>query len=195
VRKLLPFLLVLLSLAAQASIPQWLKGSLVLHTREVLTGEVSIEARHDVVLLRQHGHVDVYPAHKISAVYYYDTTVNINRKFVSLASTSSYRPVFRLYEVVLAGEVNLLRHERLAAPNFNHHEIQGFQYLIRFQDDVIALRKFRNRIYPKLLRAQPASIAQFVKANHLNPSEPAAAIRIIQYYNTLSADHVTVAMY
>ena len=190
----MPFLLVLLSLAAQASTPRWLKGSLVLHTREVLTGEVSIEARHDVVLFRQHGHVEVYPAHKVSAVYYYDTAENINRKFVSLTSTSGYRPVFRLYEVVLSGEVNLLRHERLASTRSSNHEINGFQYLIRFQDDVTTLRKFRSRIYPKLLRAQPASITQFVKGNHLNPSEPAAAIRIIQYYNTLTTDRYSVAM-
>jgi len=187
-------MLVLLSLAAQASSPSWLQGSLVLHTREVLTGDVSIEARHDVVLLRQNGHVDVYPAHRISAVYFYDPAANVNRKFVSLASTPSHRPVYRLYEIVVAGEINLLRHERLAAGHSANHEIQGFQYVVHFQNDIIALNKFRNRIYPRLVRAQPENLATFVKDNHLNPNEPAAAIRIIQYYNTLMGGHYAVAL-
>jgi len=187
-------MLVLLSLVAQASPPSWLQGSLVLHTHQVLTGEVSIEARHDVVLFRQNGHVEVYTAHKVSAVYYYDPAANVNRKFVSLASTSSYRPVYRLYEVVLSGEVNLLRHERLATARFTNHEVQGFQYVVRFRDTIIALRKFRSRIYPELLRTQPESLARFVKDNHLNPSEPAAAIRIMQHYNTLVAGDYAVAM-
>jgi len=190
----LTFLLVLLSLAARAYTPQWLQGSLVLHTQEVLTGELSIEARHDMVLFRRHDHVEVYPAHKISAVYYYDTAVNINRKFVSLASTSGYRLVFRLYEVVLSGEVNLLRHERLAAVRSTNHEVQGFQYVVRFRDAIITLRKFRSRIYPELLRTHSDGITRFVKDNHLNPSEPAAAIRIMQYYNTLIAGGYAVAM-
>jgi hypothetical protein len=187
-------LLVLCPLLATASIPQWLQGSLVLHTQEVLTGEVSIEACHDVVLFRQNCHVDVYPAHKVSGLYYYDPAANVNRKFVSLASTSGYRPVFRLYEVVLTGEVNLLRHGR---PNITHaasHELHGFQYLIRFRDDLLSLRKFRSRIYPKMLRAHSESIGQFVKDNHLNPNDPASAIRIIQYYNTLTTDGIAVAM-
>ena len=187
-------MLVLLSLGAQAASVQWLPGSLVLHTSQVLTGEVSIEARHDVVLFRHNGHVDVYAAHKVSAVYYYDPTANVNRKFVSLTSTSGYRPVYRLYEVVLAGEVNLLRHERLTAAQSSHHEIHGFQYVVRFQDTVMALRKFRSRIYPRLVRSQPESITAFVKDHHLNPSEPAAAIRIIQYYNALMAGHYAVAV-
>jgi hypothetical protein len=196
VRKLLLFLVFLFPLVAWASSsPQWLQGSLVLGTREVLTGEVAVEARHNVVLFRQSGHVDVYPAHKISAVYYYDPTANVNRKFISIPSASGHFPVFHLYEVVLAGPVDLLRQERQAATAGSvNHEAHGFEYVVRFHDHFIALRKFRSRIYPRLMRDKPEHIAQFVKANGLNPNEPAAAIQIIQYYNRLVNGRDVVAM-
>ena len=48
----------------------WHEGSVVLKTKEVLVGEVSIEPAYGLILHRIDGKIEVYPAHKIQSLHF-----------------------------------------------------------------------------------------------------------------------------
>src|SRR5690242_5084147 len=82
-----------------ASDIQWSEGSLVLNNKQVLCGKIAVELKYDMVLFKSDDKVDVYPAHSVQSVFYYDATANVNRKFIVLASGKYPMKKPYLYEV------------------------------------------------------------------------------------------------
>jgi hypothetical protein len=168
----------------------WHQGSIVLSSDSVLTGKLSVEEKYDIVLFSCEGRVDVYPAHKVRSVFFYDTEENINRKFISIQQKQLQRSFFRLYEIVILGEISLLRRSIFEDKGSNaDHDGNGFQYLVRYQNKLTSLKQFRSKIYPDIKISAINDFEQYVRRNRLNPNIAASAIRIIQYYNHQFAAH------
>ena len=162
----------------------WFEGSLVLSTCEVLVGRISVQPAYDLVLFEKDDSRMVYPAHKIRSLYFYDGAKNINRRFISWKEDDGVRASHQLYEVVITGKVDVLRRKKEDAFS-NQNEPLDFNYFVRCDNHLTPLKKFRRKVYPQLC-SSANELENFVAANRLRTNQADNAIRIIEYYNTLT---------
>lgn len=169
------------ALKANAQDITWYEGSVVLANANVVKGKISVHQGYDLISVRNGDALQVYPAHKVHAVYYYDRKANINRKFTCIQQPMGNLSGYQLYEIVLSGEIRVLRHVRTASSDVEQ-DASGYHYYYQVHDDVVSLHRFRNRTYPAMVRACE-SLLPYVEQNHLDPTEPADIILIIDHYN------------
>jgi hypothetical protein len=176
-----------LSMSLSASKLIWHKGSVVLADHdEVITGEISLESTHDLILFRTSESVTVYPAHKLKSFQYYDAETNINRKFVSLKDNHGVVRSHHLYEYVLRGAFSVLRKVKggLIKGGGPYSEQNDFDYYVFHKNELVSLSKFRTHIYPQMLNLNRDEILSYVHHNNLDLNLPANAIIVIKYFNT-----------
>jgi hypothetical protein len=162
----------------------WFEGSVVLSTCEVLVGKISIKEDHDLILFEQGETRMVYPSHRIKSLYFYDRENNINRRYLSLKEKDGVRSSYHLYEIVIAGRVDVLRRKKTSAFS-EHTSALDFNYFIRYNEELIVLRKFKRKVFPQLRSESDTRLENFITANKLRADLPTNAIRIIEYYNSL----------
>ena len=168
---------------------KWSKGIIVMADGEVRQGDLAFQVS-EIVLFRTADEVTVFTANKVRSFRYYDHQEKINRKFVSRASSLGRTACF--YEVVVLGEVSVMR-------KLSHHIISNrknsdkddYNYFICFQDNLIPLHHFRNKVYPSLTSSR--QIGRLIKDRHLNPNHKGDAIQIIQLYNKAASAETLVA--
>ena len=157
---------------------------------EVRQGELAFQVS-EIILFRAVGEVAVFPANKVQSFRYYDQEENINRKFVS--RTSSINRFASFYEVVVWGDVSVMRklsHQIIS--NRKNSDKDDFDYFISFQNNLVPLKHFRNKIYPNLISSSN-HMRVLINENHLNPNDKADAIQIIQLYNKATSVETMVA--
>lgn len=165
---------------------RWVDGVVVLKTETVLNGRVSFDVRHDVILFegnRDHSR-SVYPAYQVSSLHYYDDRESINRRFISICDSTAPRPYPSFYEIVLQGEVTLLRKQHLRA--FRTTDPIDYDYYTWFDEELIPIHKFRRQVYPDLRASAAAQLDNFILESGAFANNDINAIRIIEYYNDLS---------
>jgi hypothetical protein len=165
----------------QGNAQSWCKGSVTLANKEVLTGDISVDTQYDLILVRRGEITDVFPAHWIYSSRIYDSKKDINRRYVSLKDPINPR-LSKLFEIVISGEIFVLRREVSQFSATVAHDALGFEYYVLFEDELIDLKQFNPKIFPKLKESEIA-VASFIKQHHLNPNNEANAVQIIQYYN------------
>lgn len=168
----------------------WYTGAIVLQTQEVLTGILAVEPEYGIVLHRSGDQVNIYPAHRIQSLQFYDTRVNINRKYISLPQ--GIRRRYHLYEVVVKGSVHVLRREKQNISSV-YSDADSFVYYIYTGSELVQLRAFRKQVYPALQQGGGVQFSMFVLEQNLNPNDGAHAIRMVQYYNALGLNADTLA--
>jgi hypothetical protein len=170
----------------------WTTGTVVLNTEQVLNAEIAVAAKHDLVLMKVGDRVEVLPAHRIKAIYYYDPQQKINRKFISLSTSSLARQQWKLYEVVLNGDLPVLRRLKSIASK-SESVTDDFEYFVYNHQEMVNLKRFRARVYPELVAAKGSLLTHYVKSNRLNPNNEASAIRIVEHFNQLVNDDVVAS--
>lgn len=173
---------------------KWFAGSVVLETREVLVGEIAVETHHDLILFRADNQVHVLPAHKIESVQFYDGDENVNRKFVSVQETNLVWKVHRLYEVVVFGDVIVLRKEKTLTTS-KKSDAHDFVYFIRYANETVDVKSFRTKVYPAIVKDGGPLLSMFMLDHRLNPNNASNAIQIIKYYNHLKSEDQALARY
>jgi hypothetical protein len=192
VKKIFFCLLFVNSLSANAQSLKWHEGSVVLTSGDVIVGKMVVDPFLDVVLFQENDRRTVYPAHKVRSLYYYDDSYDINRRFISLREENFPYNHHQLFEVVVCGEVNVLRKQKTRF--LNSSDALDFTYYVSYRDDVVLLRKFGKKIYPQL-KSSMEKLDDFVSANHLREYDSSNSITIIEYYNrqllteTITAKH------
>ncbi|MEO5980295.1 MAG: hypothetical protein ABIS36_09025 [Chryseolinea sp.] len=184
--KTILFFLALTSIEVNAQRLKWHKGSVVLSEGIVLTGSISIEPRHDLILFRTTGNPTVYPAHKLKSVYFYDCEANINRRFISMEYKEGIATNDRLLEVVTSGEVSILRRMKNVIYSYQASEATDYNYYCKYDGALVPLRKFTKKIFPSLMSKEHNRLRGFMKENRLQSAMDADAIQIIEYYNRLA---------
>lgn len=171
----------------------WHKGSIVLQTKEVLVGELSVDPLHQIVLIKQADEtVSVFSPDKIIQICFYDEAANINRRYIT-HQTNAFPARFSLLEVVLAGEVIVLRSQKTGT-TWSNSDRDDFDYVIIFQERLFPLRQFRTKVFPALQEKHGMKLESFIQRNRFSVNEPADCIGIIQFYNKLSITPHQVAM-
>ena len=181
--KKLFFVLLVLTTPLAARDLTWHEGSVVLTSREVLTGKITLEPGFDLVLLRTADSCLVLPAHKVLSLYFYDAGENINRKFVSLKENEDTRAPQHFYEVVLYGKVNVVRRLPFTRSRSREADAQDYVYFVQWENELTKLDRFKKDVYPSLLSSSGKMLTEFVSTNRLDPADAAQAIRILEYYN------------
>lgn len=162
---------------------QWNEGVVVLKGAEVQQGDISVDVRFDLILFRRGDSVMVYPAHRIQSFYYYDASANINRRFISLQNQNNVFREYHLYEVVLRGDVSVLRKQKGEIVSNENPDRLNYNYFVKMADVITTLAEFRKKVYPELLKVSHNSLLEFVHREHINPNHADDAIRIIKFYN------------
>jgi hypothetical protein len=182
VKILVSIVLLALTFAVQAGTPEWYEGSVVLKSSEVLQGSLSVHPVYDMILFKSGDKpVAVYTADKIRSVYYYDPNSNINRKFVSVHQRVNAFAANHLYEIVLFGEIKVLR--RIASGFADPQDDKnGYEYYVTKGEELIPFHKFRAEVYPQLINNSQALI-RYMHVRKLSPNQQADIIRIVDFYN------------
>lgn len=175
------------TLVASDSLPvSWHEGVVVLEDQRVIKGEVATPDEW-MVLMRRGDEVTVLPAHKLALVQYYDQSFNMNRKFVPVMSVEHGYRLKVLYEVVVSGEVEVLRRPQWGISTSYQFATNGYAYFVRYDDELVPIHLFRSKVYPALLHLHRPELIRFIKGEKLNPNVTADIIPIIQFHNQLSA--------
>lgn len=175
--------LVLVSINCLATkTPTWYDGSLVLADDEVVVGKITVHESHNLVLVQSGQKAVVYPAYKVHSIFIYDSRANINRKYVSLANSLQNFKTYKLYEIVLRGELTLLRKEKPLSGG----SAVDFNYYILDNGKILSLKQFRSKIFPSL--ANQKEFLEFMRKEDLNPNVSADVVRLIQFYNQMTAE-------
>ena len=172
---------------------KWYEGSVVLASAKVLTGQISIEPMHDIILLQEGDLRTVYPAHKIQSLYFYDGSANINRRFISVKDPDIIKTGYQFFEVVLQGEVSVLRRQKAKA--FSLSDASDFAYYVKYKNEFVPLQQFTRTIYPLLVTLPDTRLKDFISENGLKANNKANSIRIIEYYNRLIRSDDIIAMH
>lgn len=174
---------VFLSVAVLAKTIEWDNAVVVLNNNEVLVGEVVIQPGLDLILFKAGETRTFYAADKINYININDGDVNIPRKFVSLRSDKHGRPTINLYEVVIQGELSVLRKPRGSSlPDFN--DAHGYEYFVKESSGLVKLSDFRKSIYPIIEQYySEGQLMKFMNQENLSPWSPSDAIKLIEIYN------------
>ncbi|HYG17946.1 MAG TPA: hypothetical protein VD816_03420 [Ohtaekwangia sp.] len=158
---------------------RWSHGVIVLHSDEVVSGNIQVEQSHNVVFVQHGTRVDVYPAHRVRSVYCYDADANINRKFITISGKNDRRR-HNIYEVVAYGDVTVLR--RPSGIFSDPADDGAYTYFLFHDESLIGLQRFSTELFPQLVRASP-DLSAYVREHKLDTTRPADAIRIVLHHN------------
>lgn len=161
----------------------WFHGSVVLKSKSVLRGEISVKHGYDVVFFRVADQVSVIPAFKIAYLNLYDEQEDIHRRFVSLAIGIGAARSFQFFELLVDGEVTILRRQ-LTLWYSLHLDMTEYDYYVLYGDEIHGLHKFKKIIYPALVTKAGGALETYVKANNLSPKALTDILDISEYYNT-----------
>jgi hypothetical protein len=161
---------------------EWQEGVVVLHDGRVINGTIHYPKGFDLIFIRNNTERIVLTADKIQLFRYYDSAANINRKFVSLKGN---RWGLQFYEVVVNGEVSVLRQLRRFAYKAHPDEIDSYDYFTFVNYRLEPIMRFRNRVYPKLLEERPIEIQTYVHKEQLDLNQMKSALLIIMEFNRI----------
>lgn len=172
---------------------EWHEAVVVLNDSEVLVGEVVIEPSLDMVLFRSGEIRTFYPAAQIKFINIHDEGVKFPRKFISLPSEERGRFASKLYEVVLQGELSVIRKPRGGSlPDMD--DVLSYDYFVKQDDSITKLSDFRKKIYPVIQQYYAEKRLLFsLDDEQLNPNSSSDAIKLIQMYNARLLFDVTNA--
>ncbi|HEY0655648.1 MAG TPA: hypothetical protein VGD65_21085 [Chryseosolibacter sp.] len=169
---------------------EWFRGSVVLKSKSVLRGEISVKHGYDVVFFRVADQVSVIPAFKIAYLSLYDEESEIQRRFVSLAIGIGAARSHQFFELLVDGEVTILRRQ-LSLWYSLHLDMTEYEYYVLFDEEIHGLHKFRKNVYPRLISKTEGALASYVRANNLSTKALDDILEMTTYYNTyVTSNHL-----
>jgi hypothetical protein len=194
--------------AVHAKEANWYTGTIKLLSNQTMEGEVSYNPEADVVQFKGKGIVKAFSARSIQSFGYFDTDMNMFRRFLALSYKT--RPTYQtkmFFEIVLTGHMYLVRRKNnsmdfLSSSSFSqgsesekfYDTINGFTYYVYSGHQFINIKKFRKEIWPSMQAEFGEELKAFIRENHINKHLSTGKFRIINYYNTLK-DPSLIAFY
>jgi hypothetical protein len=186
------FLLTILLLSAHFLIAEdWFEATIILRSKKVIQGEISIKPGYEVILFRKGTECMVFPAHRIQSFFYNDKNSKTIRKFVSLQA-SEPATSYKLYEVMVEGKLSVLRRQTLVWYTI-HQEVINYDYFLEKDNQIMPLRKFKNKVYPSLKKTFEGKLEAFVRENKLSPGRLSDTLRIIEAFNAFYQQENAIA--
>ncbi len=171
---------------------EWFKGSVVLKSKSVLRGEISVKHGYDVVFFRVADQVSVIPAFKIAYLNLFDEQNEMNRRFVSLAIGVGAGRSHQFFELLVDGEVTILRRQ-LTLWYSLHLDLTEYEYYVLYDQEITALHRFRKEIYPTMIAKSNGAIETYRKTNKLSPKTLTDILDMTEYYNNYVISNFPIA--
>jgi hypothetical protein len=166
---------------------QWFTGYVILKSQAKLHGKLLVRVDYNVVMFRQGDELVVYPAHKVESVTVYDQSLKHDRNFISIEEEVCVATLHQLYEVVLKGEVTVLRKERVLWYTV-HLDIPEEDYFVWNSHEMISLYRFKRKVFPGIVKASHGSMKSYMRRHKLNPNRVDDMIEILAHYNQQKLD-------
>jgi len=197
------FFLSFVSVLAKADFSNltWHQGAIILTSHEVITGEVSYDPVHDIVLHRTgaKGKMQTFTARQLNYFHYINQQTGVVRRFVALSHGTRVNLLYKrdyFFEIVLSGEVSFLRKPnkkknliRLA----NHSESLSrldvekscYDYYMLNDEKITRIKNFRKDALPLLASEENNSIHQYIASRNITKFTLYQQKVVFHYYNTL----------
>jgi hypothetical protein len=171
---------------------EWFQGSVVLKSKSVLRGEISLKHGYDVVFFRIGDQVSVIPAFKIAYVNIFDEKLEAERRYVSLNIGVGAGHAYQFFELLVDGEVSILRRQ-LNVWYSVHLDLTEYEYFVLYDEEINGLFKFRKKVYPELVSKSDGVLESYVKNNQLNPKSLNDILDMTEYYNNFVTTNFQLA--
>lgn len=168
------------------------EGSVVLQNGEVLTGQIYMPSFELIFLVSEEQRIAL-PAHKIQQVRFYDAAIDVNRKFEVYRSADGGISGALLYEIVLFGDVKVLRRPKVSAQLISGASHADYLYYFSHNDSIEDLIKFNRLLFSKIKSELGEPLTSFMRVNDLYPDNIVDAMRIIKFYNSAKHSHQVIA--
>lgn len=171
---------------------EWFQGSVVLKSKSVLRGEISVKHGYDVVFFRVSDQISVIPAFKIAYLNLFDEDLEAERRFVSLNIGVGAARTYQFFELLVDGEVTILRRQ-LTLWYSVHLDLTDYEYYVLYDEEIQGLHKFRKKVYPILVDKSDGAIQSYVKNNQLSTKALDDIVDITSYYNNYVTSRLQLA--
>ncbi len=158
-------------------------GVVVLRTGEIVSGKISV-ASFQLALVEKDGVRQVYPAHLVDKIRFYDEEHNINRKFISVQCNIANE--FSLYEKIVVGAAIVLRKPKFLTWQSSPISVldhKQFEYFVMWEDEIVPINQVKRTFFNNWDRMVADELSSYVKDKRLNLYDTADVIRLIKYYN------------
>ncbi len=168
------------------------QGVIVDRDQQVIVSELALESAFDAVIYKTSASsytTSILPAHRVKSFRYYDAAKDINRQFVSIRK----RGLYQFYEVVIQGEVQVLRRLKKFALSWAADEGYDYDFFVSYNGELFPLAKFKSTVFRDLQKKYRDELIAFVQQNKLELSEVASIFSIVKWCNQQRQDQQIVA--
>ena len=187
----------------------WYEGVVVMQDDEVINGDIQINQRFNVVLLRDGDEHQSIPADKIHKVTIHDEEMKTLRTFISVIDNNKYIAQSKFYELIVSGQISYISRikefQSSSLENFgkflNKNVNVSDQYVGNHDfyyfdgKNVISDDKFRKKVLPAFKKYFNQEIVQFIKAEQLNLNNAYDQLAIMKYFNELYKSKTALALH
>lgn len=163
--------------------PAFYEGIVVLENGDVLSGKLLMPTFELVLVVSEEGRLAV-PVHKIDQVRFYDHVANLNRRFGAFSDGTSWGNQKVLFEIVLFGEIKVLRKPKSFFQDISKMKHSDYQYYYVIENECIMKLDGSNRdLFVKMKSELGSNFAVFVRERGLYHNYTADAIQMIKFFN------------
>lgn len=182
----------------------WEPGVVYLQNKEALKGKIFFNQQLDLVQCEVDGKIKTFAPNQVRLFQFYDQDLAANRVYTPVDENYPYYRRLSFYEVLVTGEITLLRKERYAVkelqPEFDSHlgreafiqksakePVRVFDYFIFYDNRIDKIRNFENETMT-LMFDQIEAVKKFIKSEKLNTEKVNDQIIVLEYYNKLKGN-------
>jgi hypothetical protein len=170
---------------------EWNKGTITLKTNVSISGEINYNQDYDIVQCKTAHGIKAFSTFNVTAFEYFDKKFEVYRFFKVFEENKGTYKKKAFYEIVLEGEISMLRKKRLFIQNYNVmiqedlSEEKEFDYYISKDGKIHNLRKFKKTVVNAIMKDKNAEVTSFIEREKLTTYSIRDQLFIIDYYNSL----------
>lgn len=175
---------------------EWCTGIINLTNNEQIDASMWYDASTELIQVKTGNTIKVYSARQVQSFQYFDSQTNAVRQYEShLYAVSHYRKARVFFEVVLSGQMQVLRrfkswkmakaYTEAKRDQLWYDSNHVYDYLIHTQDTFVAFHHFKKVILPQLLSEYGDALQAFMKKHHLTVFSQRGQLLVINRYNVL----------
>lgn len=177
----------------------------MLESEEIVTGTFYFDEKQDLLYQKRDSRKVSFPVFKLKSLHFYDEEENINRKFIKIKTDRSISKFpYQLYEVVVGGEMKVLRkrkpydypldpgEEKLSKEK---EEVYNYHYYVYRNGVIYPSNRFYKEVYPLLMNENLAVASELLESKDFNLRSLSSIIQFVEGYNQLTKFHYRVSLF
>jgi hypothetical protein len=173
---------------------RWDFGTILLTDSSSINGNLLFYPEKGIVLIEVTDKIITYTAENLISFSFYDNLLSVKRNFVSIVPKNiAVGKKKNIYEVVLLGDLSLLRHQKSRSHCDGYFDVEAKQF-IGYSNDFTYYFFYNSSIYPiknfkkqfgDILRRSDKDIAMLMEIHGMGFSKINHQIKAISFFNNL----------